>query len=133
MKSLEKAKRLLEIALGYYSNSLSKEEIDLLILCVNLRNDLLHMSLSKATGKLNRFGAALLPGHVTMVSLETGEVTRVKETSTQKGKIYGWLLESATSRAFDQGAVVFSRGIEVLERLTDAAGTGAAAVAEEDH
>lgn len=118
--SLESAKILLRNTLAHFGASLGEDDAKLLELCVRLRNDLLHMSLSRATGKLKCFGAELDLGHVTKISLETGETTPVEKTSTRTGKVYGWLLESATSGAYDQGAKFFLRGIEVIERLADA-------------
>ncbi|MGA2451650.1 MAG: hypothetical protein ABTD50_23585 [Polyangiaceae bacterium] len=85
--------------------------------CVRLRNKLVHLELSRATGQLKSFGIELDEGKVRMGNLDDGTTIRVSETSTAEGRICGWLLESSTSGAFDRGREVFRRGIFLLSWL----------------
>jgi len=90
--------------------------------CVVLRNKLLHLELSKATGQLESLGEELRANDVWMANLEDGSVGRVAETPTREGHIFGWLLQGWTSGAFAQTRDVFAGATRVLVQLAEGAG-----------
>jgi hypothetical protein len=90
------------------------EERAVLEKCVRVRNKLLHLELSRATGQLVSFGASLHGGSVAVADLATGKVALVSRTSTKDGRIFGWLLEASSSGAFVQAQKLFGRGIALV-------------------
>jgi hypothetical protein len=113
----QKLSKVLEVVLGEYGPKLSDDDKKLLGECARLRNKLIHVELSRVTGRLVTFGEELNRGQVVQLTLDTGEIKQVAQTATQDGKIIGWLLESALSRAFDAGQRIFFNGILVLDGL----------------
>lgn len=112
-----KLSKVLEPVLQEYGSKLSESETKLLRECVRLRNKLIHVELSRVTGRLVTFGEELDRGQVFQLGLDTGEVKKVDATSTKDGRIIGWLLESALSGAFDAGRRLFFDATVVLDRL----------------
>lgn len=80
-----------------------------------VRNKLLHLELSRVTGRLVDLGAQLERGGVTRVDLATGERTKVADESITTGRVFGWLLESGSSGAFSAARELFLRSIVTLE------------------
>ena len=105
----------------------SDEQRAFLIAFAKLRNDILHLKLSKAAGKITALAKSVddLPsirgGKITMLNLENGTVHNVVGTSTATGAIYGWLMESATSGAFDAVVAASHKAVEILDQLRDRA------------
>ncbi len=108
---------LLSEVLEYYNEALSAEDRAALDGAAVLRNKLLHLELSRATGKLVALREQLDAGQVLQGTFEDGEVRQVSKTSTADGRIFGWLLESSTSGAFTAAQKRFDAGIEIIERL----------------
>jgi len=102
---------------AHVSARTSQEERAFLGKCVRIRNKLLHLELSKASGQLRSLGFEIGSGGVAKVDLATGEPTMVAVTSTQGGRIFGWLLESTTSGAFSRATETFTRGRRLLQWL----------------
>ena len=96
-----------------------------------IRNKLLHLELSRVTGRVvplqqQLVDEGLLPakidqGKVWSFELEKGgEVVRVDKTSTEQGGIYGWMLEAALSGTFEAVVAVMLTAMKIVERLRDA-------------
>jgi hypothetical protein len=100
-----------------FADRLSPEERELLRALPGIRNKLLHVELSRAAGRVKNFAQELHDAEVIKIDLTTGDVARVRSTSTQEGGISGWLLESASSGSFAAGVRLFAHGIYILERL----------------
>ena len=113
----QKLSKVLDVVLDEYAQKVSEEDKKLLEECARLRNKLIHAELSRVSGRLVNFGEELERGKVVQLSLDTGEIKKVEQTTTQDGKIYGWVHESALSGAFEIGQRIFYEGIVVLERL----------------
>lgn len=100
------------------------EERAFLAAVAGLRNNLFHLKLSRVTGRVTPLAEQLVDeplrkGGVWMANLDTGKVGRVSTTSTEDGRIYGWLLESTTSRAFEAVERAAKRGAAILKSLRD--------------
>jgi hypothetical protein len=54
-----------------------------------------------------------------MVDLKEGAVAQVAKTSTQTGRIYGWLWESNESGAFDGLVAAAERAMSIVRALRD--------------
>jgi hypothetical protein len=80
-----------------------------------VRNKLLHLELSRVTGRLVELGEQLERGGVTRVDLGTEKATRVADESLSEGRVLGWLLESTRSGAFVAAERLFLRSIITLE------------------
>jgi hypothetical protein len=100
-----------------YSAALSAEERHLLEALPGLRNKLLHVELSRAQGRVKPFIESLKDAGVTKVDLRTGDTVSVASSSTMQGRLFGWLLEAATSGAFTVAADLFLDGVVLVERL----------------
>jgi hypothetical protein len=105
----------------------STEQRVFLVAFAKLRNDILHLKLSKASGKITALAKSVgeLPaisgGKVTMLNLEAGTAHEVAKTSTATGRIFGWLMESTMSGAFDAVAAASHKAIDILDELRDRA------------
>jgi hypothetical protein len=102
---------------GHYGSKIQPDDRELLIALPAIRNKLFHVQFSKAVGRIKRFDEELKDAGVLKADLETGEVVLVPQSSTANGTLYGWLLESARSGAFDSGSELLRRGISVIEFL----------------
>ena len=105
---------VVEAIMTHVISRTTADERALLDRCARVRNKLLHLELSRATGQLRAFGLELDEGHVTLVSLETGASTAIASTATATGRIQGWLLEGARSGAFVRAGELFTRGIALI-------------------
>jgi hypothetical protein len=110
-------KRLVE----HFEQDLTSRERDILKGCVRLRNKLFHLDLSCVKGKLQALNVELALNTVTAIDLNTGERFPVSNLSTEKGRVYGWLWESASSGAFREAVGKFGEAIGVLDRLAEPA------------
>lgn len=102
-----------------YAHILAPDEFDLLRALPGIRNKLLHLELSRATGRIKPLTDSLREAGVTMLDLETGDVVSVANSATEDGRIFGWVLEGAASGAFEIAADKFLEGVVLLERLMD--------------
>jgi hypothetical protein len=115
--------------------SLPAEDREILRLCRQLRNKVLHSDFRAARGKLNEMGVATVPGSVTKVDvpvvtvaalsakiqgIQAGtEGVAVAETSSADGGVYGWFNEAGTAGDFQQASAVFKRASAIVDRLAD--------------
>ena len=97
------------------------EQRELLTKVGRIRNKLLHIELSKATGRIRPLAEELREGNVWMANLEDGTVHQVSKTRTETGRIYGWLLESQSSGAFAAVVAAVNEAIKVIGALRDRA------------
>jgi len=97
------------------------EQRALLSKVATIRNKLLHLELSRATGRIRPLADQLREGNVWMADLEHATVDQVSKTSTERGRIYGWLLESQLSGAFAAIAKAVGEAINVINALRDKA------------
>jgi hypothetical protein len=102
---------------GHYAAKLASEDRALLVALPGIRNKLLHVEFSRAVGRIKPFSEELRDAEVLKADLVTGDVVSVPQSSTEDGTLFGWLLESARSGAFDSGAELFRRGITLAEML----------------
>lgn len=99
----------------------TREQRDLLKKVASVRNKLLHLELSRATGRVRPLAEQLNEGGVWMANLENATVHQVSKTSTEDGRIYGWLLESRSSGAFQAISKLVAEAIDVINQLRDRA------------
>jgi hypothetical protein len=95
------------------------EQRALLSKVATIRNKLLHLELSRATGRIRPLAEQLSEGNVWMADLERSKVHQVSKTSTEEGRIYGWLLESQSSGAFAAIAKAADDAVAVIDFLRD--------------
>ena len=86
---------------------------------MTIRNKLLHLELSRATGRIKPLADQLREGGVWMADLERAKIHQVSKTSTEQGRIYGWLLESQSSGVFAAIAKAAGEAIDVINVLRD--------------
>ena len=103
--------------LEFFGDRMLEDERKHLSGCAPLRNKLFHLELSRVAGRVVNLGEEINRGGVWKVELATGDIHAVKDTSTQTGRIYGWLWESAKGGHFDAAARIFSGAIQMLDRL----------------
>jgi len=104
-------------ALGQFASARERLVIDS---CARIRNKLIHLELSRATGRLVPLAEHIrqtVP--VIQVNLESGEIKKVRDTSTTDAGVFGWLLEGGQSGAFNAAVAIFSEGIAALDGLID--------------
>lgn len=82
--------------------------------CLDIRNRLFHLELSKLTGKLRSLGEILDEARVFQISLSDESTKKVSQTSTSEGRIQGWLLQATTDQSFKRATLLFRRGIALL-------------------
>jgi hypothetical protein len=82
--------------------------------CGTVRNKLFHLELSRLTGQLKALGLDVGDGGVTIVDLANGKSTKVSQTATRDGRIFGWLFEAQASGAFGHAMALFGRGIALI-------------------
>jgi hypothetical protein len=99
----------------------SDEQRALLAKVGTIRNKLFHLELSRVTGRIKPLAEQLQEGNVWMAKLEDGTVHQVSKSSTERGRIYGWLLESRSSGAFDAIATAVQNAIAVINEFRDRA------------
>jgi hypothetical protein len=97
----------------------SAEQRALLSKVATIRNKLLHLELSRATGRIRPLADQLREGGVWMADLERAKIQQVSKTGTEQGRIYGWLLESQSSGAFAAIAKAAGEAIDVINLLRD--------------
>jgi hypothetical protein len=113
----EKLEPLVKRIVDHLAASLTDEEGVHLRKCARVRNKLLHAEFSKAAGTLLSVGVKLDQGTVHIVDLSDGSSRKVSETSTTDGRVFGWVLEGKSSRAFDQARAFFLRGVDLITWL----------------
>jgi hypothetical protein len=85
----------------------------------NIRNKLFHLELSRVTGRVRPLGEQLKEGGAWMANLTDGSVDQVSKTKTQDGRIFGWMLESVQSGAFDAVVAAVAKATTILHALRD--------------
>lgn len=113
----------------------SLEDLVYLKKVAGIRNKLFHLELSRVTGRIRPLTEQLKEGGTWMVNLTDGSARQVSKTSTQEGRIYGWMSESAESGAFQAVATAAERGAEIVAALRDkqiATAMAAAGLSEPD-
>jgi hypothetical protein len=111
--------KLIDLICDHHSATI--EQRSLLAKVGSIRNKLLHLELSRATGRIRPLAEQLREGNVWMADLERGKVDQISKTSTERGRIYGWLLESQSSGAFSAIADAVREAIAVIDVLRDRA------------
>lgn len=111
--------KLIDLVCDHHTATI--EQRALLSKVATIRNKLLHLELSRATGRIRPLAEQLREGNVWMADLERLKVHQVSKTSTEQGRIYGWLLESQSSGAFAAIADAVGEAIEVIDALRDRA------------
>lgn len=100
----------------------SKEDRAFLLAVASIRNKLFHLELSKAVARVRPLvplEQQLRQGGVLMADLDTGKATQVSKLSTANGRILGWMLEAASSGAFEAVVVSVRKAIAVLNAMRD--------------
>jgi hypothetical protein len=111
--------RLIDLVCDHHQAT--DDQRSLLAKVATIRNKLLHLELSRATGRIRPLADQLREGTVWMADLDNAEVHQVSKTNTKQGRIYGWLLESQSSGAFAAIAVAVREAIGVIDVLRDRA------------
>lgn len=93
---------LMKMVVEYFNAN--AEETKFLTAAAAMRNNLLHLKLSRVLGRVESLIAQLDAlgfevtkpdkGKVWSADIETGDVVRVDQTSTENDGIYGWMLEN---------------------------------------
>jgi hypothetical protein len=118
----------------HFGDALSVAEKDMLRLCRQLRNKVLHSDFYAARGKLGELGIDTQSGGVKMTPLPVATVeefakkiagaragtegTNVADTlSTDEGSVYGWFFEAGAAGDFDKACDAFKRAGAIIDRL----------------
>jgi hypothetical protein len=117
-RKTEKLDALVKRAIEHFT-TLRPEEQVLIKKCARLRNKLLHADFSCAAGTLLSFGSELEQGHVQQVELKSGDVHKVSDISatSDEGRVFGWVMEGARSKMFDESVKLFARGLALIHWL----------------
>jgi hypothetical protein len=122
----------------HLGDSLSPDEKEILRLCRQLRNKVLHSDFRAARGKLKELGVETPPGGVRKIDLPVVTVeelskkilgakagtegTFVSDTlSTGEGGVYGWFLDAGMAGDFQKASDAFKRAAAIIDRLAGAA------------
>lgn len=118
----------------HFVGSVTDAEADILRLCRQLRNKVLHADFHAARAKLNELGANTSSGGVQMVAIpvvtlpaitakirgiKTGtEGATVADTpDTAAGTVYGWFIEAGAAGDFQKASAVFRDASAIIDRL----------------
>jgi hypothetical protein len=99
----------------------SDEDARYLKACAGMRNKLFHLELSRVTGRIRPLSEQLREGGVWSLDIETGEVQTVAKTKTEDGRIFGWMLESSSSGAFEAVVAAMRKASGIIEAMRDRA------------
>jgi hypothetical protein len=114
---------LVKDLLKVHGHLLTKGEKKAVRDAVVVRNKLLHLELSRATGKIVSLGVQLKKQKVWKLDIPTAndvpaaKPQAVRNLSTEEGRVFGWLLEGAQSGAFGQAQLVFIAGHNALVKI----------------
>ena len=123
----------------HFGDSLSSDEKEILRLCRQLRNKVLHSDFRAARDKLKELGVETPSGGVRKIDLPVvtleelskkilgakagTEGTFVSDTlSTGEGGVYGWFLDAGMAGDFQKASDAFKRAAAIIDRLAGAAG-----------
>ena len=119
---------LIKMVVEYFNAS--PDETKFLAAAAAMRNKLLHLELSRVLGRVESLIAQLDAlgievtkpdkGKVWSADLETGDVARVDQTSTENDGIYGWMLENTFNGGFEAVVALMSHANTIIARLRDA-------------
>ena len=118
----------------HFGDALSAAEKEMLLLCRQLRNKVLHSDFRAARDKLGELGVDTQSGGVKMIGLPVVTVedftkkiagaragtegTNVADTlSTDEGSVYGWFFEAGAAGDFDKASDAFKRAEAIIDRL----------------
>lgn len=121
----------------HFGDALSAAEKEILILCRQLRNKVLHSDFYAARDRLQKLGTATLSGGVVKVDLPEATIAAVEKkiagvkagtegtliadtTSTAAGSVYGWFWEAGRAGDFEKAADAFKGAAAIIDRLAGA-------------
>jgi len=130
-----------EVAI-HFATKLTKEEKEILALCRELRNKILHCNFSVARERLNDLGAKPQSGCVRKIDLgsmgSSGKLAKLEQAILQKqgslvseaptkqpGSVCGWLLEAGNAGDFTAAATAFRNAAAIVDRLAEESCHGA--------
>jgi hypothetical protein len=120
----------------HFGDALSVAEKDMLRLCRQLRNKVLHSDFHAARRKLGELGIDTQSGGVKMTSLPVATVeevskkigaardgtegTNIADTlCTGEGGVYGWFFEAGAAGDFNKAGDAFKRAGAIVDRLSE--------------
>lgn len=119
---------LIKMVVEYFNAD--PDETKFLMAAGVMRNKLLHLELSRVLGRVESLVAQLDAlgfevtkpdkGKVWSADMETGDVLRVDQTSTENDGIYGWMLENTFNGGFEAVVALMSHANTIIARLRDA-------------
>lgn len=136
----ERLEDIEEQIIALFAKELRDKEPELLRLCRQLRNKVLHCDFPKARSKLHELGAPQVRGGVREIKItdsspeglvkhltdaasdKPGSFRHVADlTSKADRNVFGWLLELGQAGDFGRAAEVFRVASRIVERLVEAA------------
>ena len=131
----EKLEDVEGLIVAHFASVLSEDEKNLLKLCRQLRNKILHCDFHAARKKLEEMGANPQPGNVRRSDISglsgqqmaekirsalanvPGSSEYVGDLGSRAGIVFGWLLEAGGSGDLTKAADAFARGAAIVDRL----------------
>lgn len=119
----------------HFGDALSAQDKEILGLCRQLRNKVLHTDFRAARDKLNELGVETQSGGVTKIDLPLPSMTQVSRkiqeaqartggilvadtSSTDLGGVFGWFLESGQASDFQKASEAFKKATAIIDRLS---------------
>jgi hypothetical protein len=118
----------------HFDSALSAEEKEILRLCRQLRNKVLHTDFCAARGKLNELGVETPSGSVKKIDIPVVSIAKISQklrdakagtegmfvaetSSTDSGGVLGWFLEAGNAGDFHQASIAFKGASAIVDRL----------------
>ena len=102
----------------YFHGFLSTEQTEILRLCRQLRNKVLHSDFHAARNKLNELGIPTHGGHVVTLNVADGSHRSVADTSSTGDRgVFAWFLEAGSAGDFQKAADAFKQAQAIVDRL----------------
>ena len=118
----------------HFGDALSDDEKDILRLCRELRNKVLHTDFYEARDRLSKLGFDTPPAAVKKIDIPVvskaeilkkieaakagTEGTLVADTrSTESGTVYGWFIEAGSAGDFEKASNAFKKAAAIVDRL----------------
>jgi hypothetical protein len=120
----------------HFGDTLSAGEKEMLRVCRQLRNKVLHSDFRAARSKLDELGVATKPGGVIKIDLPVPTIAELSKKlegakagtegqaahmlSMKEAGVYGWFLEAGCAGDFEKACDAFKTAAKIVDRLAGA-------------